>query len=413
MTRRVRRRRLAPGLVLSLQILAAHPLRTSLSLAGLFVGVAAVIVMAAVSEGAERRVLQRLRAMGTNLLVVNAAPALRVAGRPRQVAIHTMLRSADAGAIVKESPLAVAAASAVNRSIVVHAEGRNTTTMLLGTTRQGLRIRNIAAEAGRLFDDQEARDQARVALLGPTVVRALFGANDPVGSLIRVGNVPFEVIGVMRPLGTDTGGADMDARVVIPLETAMRRVLNVPYIHSIFVEGRSSADLDELEQQVRETLRRRLDVRSGMPEPFVTQNQAVLLRTERGTARAMDRLVTGVAVLAFLLGGIGIVAVMLMSIRVRTREIGLRRALGATRRDIGLQFILESVMLASGGGAAGVMAGLLSAGLAAAFGSWELVIAWRIAALGFLGSMALGLLVGVIPAALAARLEPIAALRAS
>ena len=408
-----RRRRFARGLVLSLQILAAHPLRTALSVSGLLVGVAAVIVMVAVSEGAERRVLQRLQAMGTNLLVVNAAPALRVAGRPRQVAIHTTLRTADASAIVEESPLALAAAPAVSRSVVVHAEGRNTTTMLLGTTREGLRIRNIGAESGRLFDDQDAGEQARVALLGPTVVRALFGGVDPVGGLIRIGNVPFEVIGVTRPLGTDPGGADMDARVVIPLETAVRRVLNVPYIHSIFVEGRSSADLGELERQVRETLRRRLDVRSGMPEPFLIQSQAVLLRTERGTARAMDRLAAGVAALAFLLGSIGIVAVMLISIRGRTREIGLRRALGATRRDIRLQFILESVMLASAGGAAGAIAGLLAAGLAAVFGPWELVIAWRIAALGFLGSMALGLLVGVIPAARAARLEPIAALRAS
>lgn len=408
-----RRRRLVRGLLLSLQILGAHPLRTALSVSGLLVGVAAVIVMVAVSEGAERRVLRRMQAMGTNLLVVSAAPAPRVAGRPRQVAIHTTLRTADAGVIVEESTLALAAAPAVSRSVVVRSEGVNTTTTLVGTTIAGLRIRNIEAESGRLFDDQEAGERARVALLGRTVVRALFGGTDPVGRLIRIGNVPFEVIGVTRPLGTDPDGADMDARVVIPLETAMRRVLNVPYIHSIFVQGRSIAELGELERQVRETLRRVLDVRSGMPEPFIIQNQAVRVRTERGTARAMNRLAAGVTALALLLGGIGIVGVLLMSVRERTREIGLRRALGATRRDIRLQFVLESAMLAAAGGGAGMIGGLAVAGAAAAFGPWELVMPWRAAFVGLACSMLLGLVVGVIPAARAARLEPIAALRAS
>lgn len=406
------RRHLARGLLLSFQILAAHPLRTTLSVSGLLIGVAAVIVMVALSEGAERRLLQRMQAMGTNLLVVNAAPAPRVAGRPRQVAIHTTLRAADAAAIVEEITLARAAAPAVSRSVVVHWEGLNTTTTLLGTTTEGLRIRNIGAQSGRLFDDDEAGAQARVTVLGPTVVRALFGGVDPVGRLIRIGQVPFEVIGVTRPLGTDPGGSDMDARVVIPLATAMRRVLNVPYIHSIFVQGRSSGDLGELERQVHETLRRRLDVRAGTPEPFLIQNQAVLLQTERGTASAMNRLAVSVAMLALILGGIGIVAVMLISVRERTREIGLRRALGATRRDIRLQFVLESTILAAAGGGAGMVGGLVVAGAAAAVGPWDLVVPWSAACAGFAASACLGLAVGAIPAVRAARLEPIEALRA-
>jgi putative ABC transport system permease protein len=396
-----------------LQILAAHPLRTALSVSGLLIGVAAVIVMVALSEGAERRLLQRMQAMGPNLLVVNAAPAPRVAGRPLQVAIHTTLRAADAAAIVEEITLARAAAPAVSRSVVVHWEGLNTTTTLLGTTTEGLRIRNIGAQSGRLFDDHEAGAQARVTVIGRTVVRALFGGVDPVGRLIRIGHVPFEVIGVTRPLGTDPGGADMDARLVIPLATAMRRVLNVPYIHSMFVQGRSSADLGELERQVHETLRRRLDVRAGTPEPFLIQNQAVLLQTERGTASAMNRLAVSVTILALVLGGIGIVAVMLMSVRERTREIGLRRALGATRRDIGLQFVLESTMLAAAGGGVGMVAGLVVAGAAAAVGRWDLVIPWRVAFVGFAASAILGVAVGAIPAVRAARLEPIEAFRAS
>lgn len=405
-------RRLTRGLLLSLQILAAHPLRTALSVSGLLVGIAVVIVMVAVSEGAERRVLQRMQAMGTNLVVVNAAPARPVANRPRQVAIHTALRTTDAIAIMQESSLARAAAPAVSRSMLVRWDGINTTTAVVGTTPEGLRIRNIRVESGRAFDEEDGRVRRSVALVGRTVVRALFGAVDPVGRSVRIGKVPFEVIGVMRPLGTDPFGADMDGRILIPLETAMRRVFNVPYAHAIFVQGRSSADLGDLERQVRAALNRALDVRSGGAEPFTIQNQAVLVRTERDTARAMNQLVAAVTPLALLLGGIGIVAVMLISVRERTREIGVRRALGATRRDITLQFIIESAMLASAGGAAGVIVGMGATSVAAAVGPWEMVMPWRAAAIALTSSVCLGFVVGVIPAARAARLEPIAALRA-
>ena len=164
-------------------------------MSGLLVGVAAVIVMVAIGQGAERRVLQRVQAMGTNLLVVSAAPAQRVAARPRQVAVHTMLRPADAEAIERESALAVAAAPAVNRAMVVRWEGVNTTTTVTGTTVEGLRMRNISAARGRVFEDDDDRQRRRVALVGPTVVRSLFGGADPVGRVVRIGSVPFEVIG--------------------------------------------------------------------------------------------------------------------------------------------------------------------------------------------------------------------------
>lgn len=408
---RVRRKAFISSLVLSLQLLAAHPLRTALSLSGLLVGVATLIVMVAVGEGAERRVLERMRSMGTNLLIVIAAPAPRVLGRPRQVPIYTALRVADASAIAEESKLAVAAAPAVNRPVIVHSDGLNTATVVTGTTTDGLRIRNIQADSGRLFDADDDREQRRVALLGPTVARNLFRGLDPVGRAIRLGSVPFEVIGITRSLGTDPGGVDQDDQVVIPLATAMRRVLNIPYVHTVLVQARSSADLDPLEREVRDILHARLAARSGAAEPFIIQNQAVLLRTERGASRAMNGLTAGVAVLAALVGGIGIMAVMLISVRERTREIGLRRALGARRRDIGRQFVLESAILAAIGGAAGVGVGVAAAAAAATLGPWELVISWAPAVLGFFGSTLLGLAVGAIPAARAARLEPIEALQ--
>jgi putative ABC transport system permease protein len=283
---------------------------------------------------------------------------------------------------------------------------------MTGTTAEGLRIRNVSAASGRLFDDQDDHERRRVALLGPTVVRSLFGGVDPVGRVVRVGNVPFEVVGVTRARGVDPVGIDLDDLVVVPFETATRRLLNIAYVHTLFVQARSSADLIALERDVREILDSRRAGRSGMLDPFVIQNQATLLRTERGAARAMNQLIVGVALLALLAGGIGILVVMLMSVRERTREIGLRRALGAKRRDIQLQFVLESAMLAAGGGLAGVVVGLAVAGGAAILGPWDLVVSWRAAGLGVGCSTILGLAVGAIPAARAARLEPIAALRA-
>ena len=409
---RARRTAFARALVLSLQLLAAHPLRTALSLSGLLVCVASLIVMAAVGEGAERRVLEQLRSMGTNLLIVIAAPAPRVLGRPRQVPVYTMLGAAEANAIMQESALTVAAAPAVTRPVIVRSDGLNTTTVLTGTTREGLRIRNIRAGSGRLFDEDDDREQRRVALLGLTVARNLFQGVNPVGRAIRVGRVPFEVIGVTESLGTDPGGVDQDDQVLIPFTTAMRRVLNIPYVHHILVQARSSADLERLEHEVRDILHARLAARSGTTDPFIVQNQAVLLRTERGAARALSRLTAGLAGLAALLGGIGIVGVMLMSVRERTSEIGLRRAVGARRGDIGRQFVIESAILAMLGGIAGVAAGLAASALAMILGPWDLVVSWPPALLAFVGSTLLGLVVGTIPAARAARLEPIAALRA-
>jgi len=396
---------------LSLRLLAAHRLRTALSAAGLVSGVAMVIVMVALGRGAERRVVERVRALGTDLLVVSAATAPRIAGRVRQVATTTLLRPGDAAAVLEEVPRARAAAAAVHRTLVVRADSRNTTVAVTGTTPEGLRIRGISAVRGRVHDGDEERERRRVAVLGPVLAGTLFGAEDPIGREVRIGNTPFAVIGVASPRGVDPGGADLDNAVTIPLGTALRRVVNVPYVDALYVQGRGTSELEALEQEVRAMLKERHRVREGGPEPYAVQNQAVILRTERAAARALDQLTVSVAALAVLVGGIGILAVMLISVRERTREIGLRRALGARRGDIRAQFVTEAVLLAMAGGAGGVAAGVLVTLLGAALSSWTPVIPWGAAAASVAASALLGLAVGTIPAARAARLEPVAALR--
>ena len=407
-----RRGNFARGLVLSIQLLAAHRLRTALSVSGLLIGVAAVMVMAAIGRGAEQQLRERLQTMGTDLLVVSAAPAPRVAGRPRQVAVQTDLSADDAIALLREIPAAVASAPAVNRNTVLRWEGRNRATGLSGTTAEGLRIRNIRAGSGRLFDDNDNREQQRVAVIGPAVARSLFVGMDPIGRTMRIGSLEFEVIGVAAPRGLDPLGSDLDDFVAIPFQTAIRRVHNLNYVDAIYVQARSSDELDGLEREVRVILGARLAERSGVSEAYTIQNQAMLLRAERSAVGALNQLVPAVSGIALMLGAIGILTVMLISVRERTREIGLRRALGASRRNIRTQFVLESGMLGVAGGAGGAIAGLAASGMAAYLGDWPLVVAWDAAAIGAACSFILGLVIGLVPAARAARLEPIAALRA-
>ena len=408
---RMRRARLTRVVRLSVRQLAAHPLRTALGISGLAAGVAAVTVMAAIGAGAEQRVLQRVRAMGTDLVVVIAPSAQAIAGRQRQAEMTTTLRMADAIAVAEGASHAKAVAPGVSRAMTVRREGLNTIATLVGTTVTGIRIRNVVVETGRPFDESEDRERRRVALIGPVVARNLFGTSDPVGREFQVERVPFEVIGVLRARGADLGGTDLDNEVVVPLETAMRRVLNIPFVHAIYAQATTSDDVDALEREVRTILDHRHRQRTAVVTPFTIRSQSIALRTERGATQALGQMTIGVAALALLVGGVGVLAIMLISVRERVREIGLRRACGARRSDIQLQFLLEASLLAVTGGAVGAVLGLVGATAAAIAGPWDLVITWWAPALAVVSSSVLGLAAGVVPAHRAARLEPIDALR--
>jgi putative ABC transport system permease protein len=403
--------KIRPALALSIQILGAHRLRTALSVCGLLVGVAAVMVMTAIGEGAERRILERVHAMGTDLLVVSAAPATRVAGRERQSSVSTVLREEHAEAIVEESRYAVTAAPAVAAPTNLHYDGRTVPTLLHGTTTAGLRLQRVELASGRIFDEVEERERRRVAVLGARIAGSLFPGEDPIGHTFRIGGVPFEVVGIAAPRGSDPGGADLDDMVLVPLGTAMRRVLNIPYVHTILVQATTMGDLDPLEAEVRDILGQRIRAGSGASEPFRLLNQADLVRTARATSGAFTSLIVSVAGLALLVGGLGILVVTRIAVRERTREIGLRRALGARVRDIHLQFVLESGLLASGGAVAGVLAGFLISAVGSIVGPWEMVFPWRAAVLGVVCSVSVGVAAGLIPAKRAALQQPVQALR--
>ena len=405
--------KLSKNAVLSFEILAAHKLRTALSVLGIVVGVAAVVVIVSVGKGAEKRILDQIRDMGTNLLTVSAGQTSLVAGRQRQMTIVVTLVPADAEAIAKECPSIALAAPATGNKLAVRWEDQNASTNVLGMTQEGFAVRNFALASGRFFETEENHASRRVAVLGPTVVENLLGKADPIGQTIRVGRrgVPFEVIGVTQPKGVDTNGHDQDDIIIVPLGAAMRRLMNVIYVQTIYVQAKRSDLLDSAEREIREVLRRRHRL-EGKRDDFTIQNQATLIEGEKETAQSMTLLVGSVAGISLLVGGVGILAVMLISVRERVQEIGLRRAVGACRRDIRNQFLLESAMLAGLGGLTGVLAGIAATLTASAFGSWDAVVSWESAGIAFAFSVTLGIVFGLYPAIRAASLEPIEALRA-
>lgn len=398
--------------LLSAEILAAHKLRTALSLAGVVIGVASLMMIVGLSKAAEERIVSRIRSMGTNLLVVTAAPARSTAGRQKQVETVTTLVPADARAIAEECSTVANASAAFSRPSQVRWEGIGANTTILAASPEVFTIRNLSIAAGRVFDHDEERVRSRVAVLGSTVVERLFGNQDPRTQSIRIGNLAFEVIGVLVRKGVDAHGTDQDDVVIIPLETGLRRVWNINYIQTVFIQAANGNDLDKTEAEVRSLLRERHRL-ERKADTFSIQNQTRLLETERAASQSLALLVGGVAGVSLFVGGVGILAVMLMSVRERRREIGVRRAVGARRRDILIQFLLESTGLSAGGGLLGILLGVLGTRGSHVLGLGEALLSWPAAGIGFGVALGVGVAFGLLPAFRAARMDPIEALRSS
>jgi putative ABC transport system permease protein len=389
----------------------AHKLRTMLSVIGMAVGIGSVAIVVSAGQGTERRILQSIRNMGTNLIVVNAGQTRIMAGRKRQTATVTTLLPSDAKAILEHCPSVALASPVVTKKLTARWGAGVVPVEVVGMTVEGYVIRNTTIASGRVSTPEEGRAKRRVAVLAPTAASNLYDGNDPIGTRFRLGRVPFETIGVTEPKGMDANGVDQDDVIYVPLETAMRRLMNVPYVQSIYVQAAGVDKLDAAEAEIRELLRQRHRL-YGRPDDFSIQNQATLIEAERETVRAMTLLVGSVAGISLIVGGVGILAVMLLSVRERTREIGLRRALGARCKDIQNQFLIESTMLASTGGAIGVIGGIGIAYLMPLLGYWETVISWPTVGGTVLFSSTLGVVFGLYPAMRAAHLEPITALGA-
>lgn len=371
----------------------------------------AVVVMVSMGRGAQKRILDMIHDMGTNLIVVNAGHITLVGGRERQSAIVTTLKPADADAIQDHCASVADVAPETSRKMNVQWGSENMMTNVLGVTSAAFRIRNIEIEIGRIFDSTENDSAGRVAIVGSVIVEKLFTGEDPIGHQIRIGRAPFEVVGILKTKGVDANGVDRDDRILIPINTAMRRLIRITYIQKIHIQVAHSKQLQRAETEIRELLRERHRLRDK-PDDFTIQNQGTLVQTERESARTLTFLVGSVAAISLLVGGVGILAVMLTASRERRKEIGLRRAIGARRRDIRTQFLLESLIIAAIGGFSGASIGLLFTFLASILGGWNAIVSWDATGAGLALSAVIGLVFGIYPASKASSLEPIEALRA-
>jgi putative ABC transport system permease protein len=404
------------SLWVALGALRAHPMRSVLTMLGIIVGVSAVIAVVGIGAGAQVRVAEQIRTLGTNLLMVQPGAlqqgAVRLAGGTR----HN-LTADDASAIAAQIPEVAISAPSVRGSEHVVRGNRNWTTTVNGTLPDYFTAREWPVETGRLFSMEEAQVSAKVATLGATVAKALFADANPIGQMIRIANAPFRVVGVLAVKGTSGAGQDQDDVVFVPLSTAKLRLLgsanavNHGSLDYILVKVADSDATANAETEIEGLLRDRHRLPNGTPDDFRIWNPAAALAAQHETTRTLSFLLAAIASVSLIVGGISIMNIMLVSVTERTREIGLRMALGARRRDIRRQFLTEAVVLSLLGGGIGVVVGIASAAVLSRLAGWAVFIGPEAVVAALLFAAGVGVFFGYYPAVRASRLDPIEALR--
>jgi putative ABC transport system permease protein len=406
---------LSDAIVSALAALRLHKLRSALTMFGIVIGVAAVVAMIAVGGGAREQVMSQIRSMGTNNFVIWPG-SVKQAGVRMGAKTAATLTDRDADAIASEVPEIQVTSPMLYGGVQVIAGGSNWATMLTGTDLGYFEVRDWPLARGRLFAPDEMAQGAQVALLGQTLARKLYGGADPIGLELRVRNVPFRIIGVMGAKGQSTIGNDQDDAVFIPLQTARKRIFgqsltNARAIHFMYAKVREGESMAKAESDISALLRQRHRLQPDQENDFGIKTLADLYAAREQSARTLAFLLAAVAGISLCVGGIGIMNVMLVSVNERTREIGLRLAIGARRRDILRQFLFEALGLSAIGGAIGVVIGIGAAFLVARAVGWPLLIRIEGIVLAVAFSALVGIFFGWYPALRASRLDPIDALR--
>lgn len=406
---------LLDAIISALDALRLHKLRSALTMLGIIIGVAAVIAMVAVGGGAREQVVAQIRSLGSNLLIVMPGNVTQGGVRLGSGAAST-LTDEDSAAIMKEVPSVQVTGPYMRGNAQLIASGMNWATGVFGIDLGWFEAREWDVDNGRIFEPEEITRGAQVALIGQTVARTLYGGLDPVGQELRIRNVPFRVVGVMGKKGQSTWGQDQDDVVFVPLNTARQRVLgrnqaNARAVGSIYVKVRDGESLTVAEEDVKALLRQRHRMQPGQDDDFSIRNLADIAATREASARTLALLLAAVAGVSLAVGGIGIMNIMLVSVTERTREIGLRLAVGARQRDILRQFLFEATGLAAIGGAVGVMLGVGAAYIISNAAGWPLLIQPESIVLAVAFSGLVGVFFGWYPALRASRLDPIEALR--
>jgi putative ABC transport system permease protein len=395
---------------IALRALARNKLRSFLTMLGIIIGVGAVIAMVAIGEGAKKRVQEQIASLGTNLLVILPGTVTLGGARTGSGGRQTLVAS-DARAIMREIPVVAGASPVVRQVQQVIAGDQNWSTPVQGVAPEFQQIREWQVQEGRFISQADIENTAKVALIGQTVAYNLFGDNDPIGAVIRVKKIPFHVIGILGAKGQSGNGTDQDDVVMVPYTTMMKLVMGVTYIQQIIVAAVSADTTQEANNQIASLLRQRHKLRAGVDDDFMIRNLSDIAEAASNSATVMAMLLGSIASVSLLVGGIGIMNIMLVSVTERTREIGIRMAVGARSRDIMLQFIVEAVVMAASGGVIGILVGIGSSNLIKYLAELPTLIRPEIIAISFLVAGAVGVFFGFYPAKKAANLDPIDALR--
>jgi len=397
-------------LTIALIALKSHKTRTFLASLGIMIGIAAVIVMVAIGKGSHQQIMDVIAKMGANLVTINAGEMKRRGGRLRLTGNVSTLNLRDVEYLSQEvSGLALAAPFEIKQMKVKYLQSL-TETNVAGSTPEFLMARNYEIEFGEMFTERDQKMGMRVAVVGQTAIKNMFGEDDPLGKTVRINAVPFKIVGVFAGKGLDSDGVDQDDILLIPITSMLRRILNQTHISTIYAKADSRQNIDRVADQIKLILRDRHKISDEAEDDFTIISQLELESMKAETSELFTRLIVGVAAISLVVGGIGILAVMLISVKERTREIGVRRAVGATQGDIIKQFLIESVLIGLFGGCVGVAMGVGITLGAVAWGEENLLLDLNSIYIATGVCMLIGIIFGLFPALKASRLDPMVAL---
>jgi putative ABC transport system permease protein len=401
------------SLRIALRALRVNKMRSVLTALGIIIGVSAVIAMIAVGSGAKAQINDQIASMGSNLLIVQSGSSTSGGMRMGSGTVPTLTVD-DAEAILTEVPSVKYATPALPGVAQVIYGNQNWSTSIMGTMPEMLDIRDWPVISGRSFTQQDVNGAAKVCLLGMTVTGNLFGGIDPVGQIIRIKNVPFTVVGVLSYKGQSARGQDQDDTVIVPLTTAQKRLFGMQFpgmVRLIMVQAKEPEMMKEAENQINVLLRQRHRITGNQDNDFTVRNLSEIMAAAQQSADVMSLLLGAIASISLIVGGIGIMNIMLVSVTERTREIGIRIAVGAKSRDILLQFLIESLVLSLIGGILGIAIGVGGTYVLSTFTQWPTLLSIRAILLAFLFAGTVGVFFGFYPARKASLLDPIEALR--